>query len=120
MTASASSDATRVEKIEGRWTLQILLCLNAGELRFSDLRTAIPGSSPNVLADRIRALQAAGLVERRYLPPPTARHLYALGPLAGELKPVLEALANWCGDKSGRFSAAIPDGSSIQEKELRQ
>ena len=67
MTASASSDATRVEKIEGRWTLQILLCLNAGELRFSDLRTAIPGSSPNVLADRIRALQAAGLVEQRYL-----------------------------------------------------
>ena len=118
MTASASSDhATRVEKIEGRWTLQILLCLNAGELRFSDFRTAIPGISPNVLTDRIRALQAAGLVEQRYVPPPTARHLYALGPLAGELKPVLEALANWRGDKSGPFSAALPDGSSIKEKQ---
>jgi DNA-binding HxlR family transcriptional regulator len=67
---STLSDATPVEKIEGRWTLQILLCLNGGEHRFSDLRTAIPRISSNVLTDRIRTLQTAGLVERRYVPPP--------------------------------------------------
>jgi DNA-binding HxlR family transcriptional regulator len=91
------SDATRLAMIEGRWTLQILLCLNGGELRFSDLRTAIPGISSNVLTDRIRVLLRAGLVERRYLPPPAARHLYALGPLADGLRPALDALARWRG-----------------------
>jgi DNA-binding HxlR family transcriptional regulator len=96
---SILSHSTRVEKIEGRWTLQILLCLNDGEFRFSDLMTAIPRISANVLTDRIRSLQTAGLVERRYLPPPAASHLYALGPLAGGLKPALDALARWRGDE---------------------
>jgi DNA-binding HxlR family transcriptional regulator len=88
-------EAARLEAIEGRWTLQILLCLNAGDLRFSDLKDAIPRISSNVLTDRIRELQTAGLVKRRYLPPPTARHVYGLGPQASGLKPVLDALARW-------------------------
>ena len=112
------SDETRIETIEGRWNLQILLCLNGGELRFSDLRTAIPRISSNVLSDRIRALQTAGLVERRYLPPPTARHLYALGPLAAGLKPALNALASWRGNEHDQSSPRA--GSSASEKEQRQ
>jgi DNA-binding HxlR family transcriptional regulator len=88
---------SQVAKIEGRWTLQILLCLKGGELRFSDLRAAIPGISSNVLTDRIRALEDAGLVERRYRPPPVARHLYGLAPRAADLKPALDALASWQG-----------------------
>ena len=114
------SDETRIETIEGRWNLQILLCLNGGELRFSDLRTAIPRISSNVLSDRIRALQTAGLVERRYLPPPTARHLYALGPLAAGLKPALNALASWRGNEHDKSSPAPRAGSSAAEKEQRQ
>jgi len=88
-------NASQLSKVEGRWTLQILLCLKRGEQRFSDLRTAIPGISSNVLTDRIRTLENAGLIERRYHPPPVARHLYALAPLAAGLKPVLDALAAW-------------------------
>jgi DNA-binding HxlR family transcriptional regulator len=91
---------TCLDKIEGRWTLHILLCLNRGEQRFSDLRTAIPGISANVLTERVRALQAAGLIERRFLAPPAARHLYALGPRAEGLKPALDALANWRGEQA--------------------
>jgi DNA-binding HxlR family transcriptional regulator len=68
-------DASLVAKLAGRWTLQILLCLKGGELRFTDLRAAIPHIRSNVLADRIRTLHAVGLVERHYLPPPTPRHL---------------------------------------------
>ena len=99
--------AARLEAIEGRWTLQILLCLNRGEFRFSDLKDAIPRISSNVLTDRIRELQSAGLVERRYLPPPTARHLYCLGPQANGLKPVLDALAKWHSDDFVRLTGSL-------------
>ena len=113
-----SPDAARLETIEGRWTLQILLCLNGGDLRFSDLKDAIPGISSNVLTDRIRELQTAGLVERRYLPPPTARHLYGLGPQATGLKPVLDALSIW---HSEDLSSNGPrEGSRAYKKEKRQ
>ncbi len=116
---SVLPDSTRVEQIEGRWTLQILLCLNGGELRFSDLRTAIPGISSNVLTDRIRALQTAGLVKRRYLPPPTARHLYGLGPQASGLKPALDALASWQSKESDLHADGRREGSRSHEKERR-
>lgn len=84
-----------LEPLEGRWTLRILVCLNAGEHRFADLRSAIPRVSANILTDRLRALECAGLVERRYLPPPHASHVYALTEIATGLRPVLEALAGW-------------------------
>lgn len=101
-----------LEKIEGRWTLQILLCLNAGERRFSDLRAAIPRVSANILADRLRTLESAGLVERHYLPPPYASRVYMLtGPAAG-LRPALDALASWRGEKCHKPLPAQRSGRS--------
>jgi len=82
-------------RIEGRWVLRILLCLNRGEQRFSDLREAIPPISASVLTERIRGLERVGLVERRYLPPPFASQVYALTTSAAALKPALDALARW-------------------------
>lgn len=70
------SDESPIHCIEGRWTLQILLCLHRGEQRFSDLRESISGISGSVLTERIRRLERAGLVERRYLPPPSASQVY--------------------------------------------
>ena len=84
-----------LQRIEGRWILQILLCLNRGEQRFSDLREAIPRLSASVLTERIRGLERAGLVERRYLPPPYASQVYGMTASAAGLKPALDALANW-------------------------
>lgn len=84
-----------LETIEGRWTLHILLCLKDGAHRFSDLRAAIPRISSNVLTERIRTLERAGLVERQYLPPPSASHVYALASSAAGLRPALDALAHW-------------------------
>ena len=81
--------------LEGRWILRILICLNRCEHRFADLRSAIPRVSANILTDRLRALESAGLVERRHLPPPHASHVYMLTELAAELRPVLGALASW-------------------------
>jgi hypothetical protein len=66
------------------------------KIRDGEFKLILPYRLPLILGnDRMRALQTAGLVERRYLLPPAARHLYALGPLAVGLKPALDALASW-------------------------
>lgn len=83
-----------IDQLQGRWTLRILLCLNAGPHRFSDLRAAIPQVAANVLTNRLRALQNAGLIERSYLPPPAGSHVYALASAPG-LRRVLDALASF-------------------------
>jgi len=48
-----------------------------------------------VLTERIRGLERAGLVERRYLPPPFASQVYRLAAAAAALKPALDALTRW-------------------------
>jgi len=92
---SSMPGAYPVEAIQDRWTLPILVCVNSGAQRFVDLRTAIPQVSANVLTQRLRELEGVGLIERRFLPPPIARHVYMVAPGAAGLKPVLEALAIW-------------------------
>jgi DNA-binding HxlR family transcriptional regulator len=91
-TSAVLRGADLLEKLQRRWTLQILLCVNAGAHRFVDLRAAIPQVSANVLTQRLRALEDAGLIERHYLPPPVARHVYVLAAEAAGLKPALDAL----------------------------
>lgn len=84
-----------LETLEGRWVLRILLRLKDGEHRFSDLKSALPRISSNVLTERIRSLEHAGLIGRHFLPPPAASQVYALTPFGAELRPALEAIENW-------------------------
>jgi DNA-binding HxlR family transcriptional regulator len=61
-----------------RWTLLILRELLGGARRYGDVRAALPGIATNLLADRLRELEEAGLVVRSELPPPVARTVYTL------------------------------------------
>ena len=61
-----------------RWTLLILRELVGGPRRYGDLRAQLPGIATNLLADRLRELEEAGLVDRTELPPPVARTVYTL------------------------------------------
>jgi DNA-binding HxlR family transcriptional regulator len=103
-----------LEKLHGRWTLRILLHLSGGAHRFVDLRTAIPQVAANVLTQRLRALECAGLIERHYLPPPAARHVYSLTAAAAGLRPALEALASWNSEKP-----TCPASHSRRKEEAR-
>jgi DNA-binding HxlR family transcriptional regulator len=98
------ADDDVLEAIEGRWTLQVLLCLKDGVHRFSDLKASIPRISSNVLTDRIRTLEQAGLIERQYLPPPSASHVYQLAPAADGLRSALDALASWRAERAANRS----------------
>lgn len=79
-----------------RWTLLILRELVGGARRYADLRAALPGIATNLLADRLRELEDAGLVERAELPPPVARTVYTLSEVGWvKVLPVIRAIAQF-------------------------
>jgi DNA-binding HxlR family transcriptional regulator len=79
-----------------RWTLLILRELLGGPRRYSDLRSELPGIATNLLAERLRGLEDAGLVERRELPAPIARTVYSLSDEGWRtVPPVILAIANF-------------------------
>ena len=61
-----------------RWTLLILRELVGGPRRYGDLRAQLPGIATNLLAERLKELQDAGLVDRAELPAPIGRTVYSL------------------------------------------
>jgi DNA-binding HxlR family transcriptional regulator len=69
--------------------------LALGPKRFTDLRAGLPGIGPDVLAQRLRDLEAAGVVRRGKLPPPAAARIYELTEWGSELESVLLALGRW-------------------------
>jgi DNA-binding HxlR family transcriptional regulator len=87
--------AAALDVLGDRWTLLIMRELSMGERRFTDLKSALPGIAPNLLSDRLRDLQAEGLVEQRELPPPAARTVYAATTAGRAVVPVLRALARF-------------------------
>lgn len=76
-----------------------------GPKRFTDLRTGLPHASPNVLSQRLRELEHAGVVRRRTLPPPAGSRVYELTEWGMELEPVVTALGRW----GARAPLAPPD-----------
>jgi DNA-binding HxlR family transcriptional regulator len=88
--------AKALDVVGDRWTLLIVReLLLRGACRYTDLRNGLPGIATNLLADRLRALERAGLLEREEAPPPVASTLFRLTPRGEQLKPVLDALGRW-------------------------
>jgi DNA-binding HxlR family transcriptional regulator len=84
-----------IELIGKRWTGAILSILMRGPIRFHALVSAVPGMSERLCADRLRELEAAGLVLRRVLPGPPVGVEYTLTQAGGDLNEALGALGRW-------------------------
>ena len=84
-----------LDRVGERWALLVVRELMLGPKRFTDLKTGLPHASPNVLAQRLRELDDAGVVRKRRLPPPAASQVYELTDWGRELEPVLVALGRW-------------------------
>ena len=89
--------ARALDLLGERWALMIVRELLLGPKRFTDLRAGLPNLSADVLSQRLRGLEEAGIVERRTLPPPAPAKVYELTPAGLELEPVLIALGRWGG-----------------------
>ncbi len=68
----------------------------------------MPSASPNVLSQRLRDLEVAGVVAKRRLPPPAASQVYELTDWGVDLEPVVKALGRW-----GARSPAMPHGQIL-------
>jgi len=78
-----------------RWTLLVVRELTPGARRFTDLLDGLPGVSRNLLTARLRALEAAGIIARRELPPPAARQVYELTGDGRDLAVAMAPLIAW-------------------------
>jgi DNA-binding HxlR family transcriptional regulator len=88
--------AKALDVIGDRWTLLVVReLLVRGPCRYTDLRNGLPGVATNLLADRLRDLEQAGIVSREEAPPPVATALFSLTSRGQELAPVLRELLRW-------------------------
>ncbi len=88
--------AKALDIVGDRWTLLIVRELSLrGPSRYTDLRNGLPGIASNLLAERLRGLERAGVVVREEAPPPIASTLFELTPRGTELRPVLDGLFAW-------------------------
>ena len=87
--------ARALDAVGERWALLVVRELLLGPKRFTDLRAGLPGLSPDVLSQRLRELERAGILARRTLPPPAASQVYELTDRGRELRPVVLALGRW-------------------------
>jgi DNA-binding HxlR family transcriptional regulator len=98
--------ARALDVVGERWALLVVRELLLGPKRFTDLRTGLPNVGPDVLAQRLRDLEDAGVVRRRTLPPPAGSRVYELTERGRDLEPVVLALGRW-GSR-----APFPDGDA--------
>jgi DNA-binding HxlR family transcriptional regulator len=84
-----------VELVGRRWTGAILRVLMDGALRFSEIAQAVPELSDRLLSERMKELEARGMVERRVIPGPPLRVEYELSQMGRELEPALSELQRW-------------------------
>jgi DNA-binding HxlR family transcriptional regulator len=84
-----------IELVGKRWTGAILLVLLDGPLHFSGIRQLVPELSDRLLSERLKELEAEGVVERRVLDGAPVRVEYSLTEKGRALEPALKALKEW-------------------------
>ncbi|MFI0483615.1 winged helix-turn-helix transcriptional regulator [Actinomadura sp. 9N215] len=87
--------ARALDMVGERWALLVVRELLLGPKRFAALHRGLAGMSQNVLSQRLRDLEQAGVVRHRTLGPPASARVYELTPRGLDLEPVLFALARW-------------------------
>jgi DNA-binding HxlR family transcriptional regulator len=87
--------ARSLDIVGERWTLLIVRDLLVGPKRYKDLLEGLPGIGTNLLAQRLRELEASGVIERATLPPPAGVTVYRLTEKGMGLEPAIFALGRW-------------------------
>ena len=86
---------TAIELIGTRWTGAILRAVFTGQHRYAQIRSAVPGLSDTMLTQRLRMMEAEGLLERQVIASSPVQVEYHLTAMGRDLEPVLEAVIAW-------------------------
>ena len=105
--------ARSLEVVGDRWNLLIVRQLLIAPARYRDLIDGLPGIATNLLADRLRDLEASGVVERRLAGEGSVVE-YALTPWGAELRRPIESLIRW----STPLMVRGPDGDAFRPEWL--
>jgi DNA-binding HxlR family transcriptional regulator len=101
--------AAALDVVGERWTLLIVRDLLRAPRRYGELLEALPGIGTNLLVNRLRDLEAAGVVGRVLAPSPQSAVVYELTDRGRALKPTVDALQAWgeanCDSPDRRMSA---------------
>jgi DNA-binding HxlR family transcriptional regulator len=84
-----------VEVIGRRWTGAIIRAMLGGVARFSDITQTVPGLSDRMLSERLRELEAEGIVERLVFAETPVRIEYRMTEKGRALAAVVESIATW-------------------------
>src|SRR6266566_9533665 len=84
-----------IELIGSRWTGAILQTLLQGRCRYAAIKGAIPDITDRMLSERLRSLEAEGLVERAVIPETPVRVEYELTTKGRELQSALREIGSW-------------------------
>jgi DNA-binding HxlR family transcriptional regulator len=95
-----------LDRLGDRWTLLVLMELQAGVLRYSALKKRISDISPRMLAQTLRQLEFDGLISRKIYPTIPPKVEYALTPLGLSILKPVGALIDWASDNHDAVRAA--------------
>ncbi len=84
-----------VELIGKRWTGAIVRVLMERPMRFSEISGSVPELSDRLLSERMKELEARGVVRRTVISGPPVRVQYALSDMGRDLGPALDELQVW-------------------------
>jgi DNA-binding HxlR family transcriptional regulator len=89
--------ARTLDIVGDSWTILILrdLVVMGGARKFQDFERSLKGISPTTLSARLKRLEEAGIVERRFYEQHPPRAEYLLTDRGKDLRPVLKALLEW-------------------------
>lgn len=88
--------ARGLDLVGDRWTLLIVReLLSLGPARYADLQRGLPGIATNLLANRLREMEAAGLVSRRDLPRPASATVFELTERGSALEGIVREFVKW-------------------------
>ncbi|MDN4592640.1 winged helix-turn-helix transcriptional regulator [Polycladomyces subterraneus] len=84
-----------MEILAKKWTGLIIRVLLDAPRRFRDIREQIPQMSERMLAERLKELEAHGILERKVYPETPVRIEYSLTPKGEGLSPVIQSIEKW-------------------------
>src|SRR3954469_1432965 len=93
-----------------RWTGAILRAMLSGEARFSDIASVVPGLSDRLLSERLKELEAEGIVMRTVVASTPVRVDYALTEKGQALSEVIAAVSTW----AEQWLASMPESTTLE------